>query len=49
MCIRDRCTFSEIQAMTQRLQVAEMLEAGNTFSQISKEIGVSSALSLIHI
>ena len=26
-----------------RLQVAEMLEAGNTFSQISKEIGVSSA------
>ena len=29
--------------MTQRLQVAEMLEAGNTFSQISKEIGVSSA------
>ena len=37
----DLCTFSEIQAMTQRLQVAEMLEAGNTFSQISKEIGVS--------
>ena len=36
----DLCTFSEIQAMTQRLQVAEMLEAGNTFS---KEIGVSSA------
>ena len=34
----DLCTFSEIQAMTQRLQ-----EAGNTFSQISKEIGVSSA------
>ena len=34
----DLCTF-----MTQRLQVAQMLEAGNTFSQISKEIGVSSA------
>ena len=32
----DLCTFSE-------LQVAQMLEAGNTFSQISKEIGVSSA------
>ena len=29
--------------LEQRLQVAEMLEAGNTFSQISKEIGVSSA------
>ena len=39
----DLCTFSEIQAMTQRLQVARMLEEGCTFSQISKEIGVSSA------
>ena len=44
----DLCTFSEIQAMTQRLQVAEMLEAGNTFSQISKEIGVSSARQQVH-
>ena len=44
----DLCTFSEIQAMTQRLQVAEMLEAGNTFSQISKEIGVSSATSRVN-
>ena len=40
----DLCTFSEIQAMTQRLQVAEMLEAGNTFSQISKEIGACAAV-----
>ena len=39
----DLCTFSEIQAMTQRLQVARMLDEGCTFSQISKEIGVSSA------
>ena len=39
----DLCTFSERQAMTQRLQVARMLEEGCTFSQISKEIGVSSA------
>ncbi len=38
----DLCTFSEILAMTQRFQVAEELYNGKTFSQISKEIGVSS-------
>ena len=39
----DLCTFSEITAMTQRLQVARMLSEGKTFSQISAETGVSSA------
>ncbi len=39
----DLCTFSEITAMTQRLQVARMLSEGKTFSQISTETGVSSA------
>lgn len=39
----DLCTFSEITAMTQRLQVARMLSEGKTFSQISSETGVSSA------
>lgn len=39
----DLCTFSEITAMTQRLQVAQMLSEGKTFSQISAETGVSSA------
>ena len=39
----DLCTFSEITAMTQRLQVARMLLDGKTFSQISAETGVSSA------
>lgn len=38
----DLCTFSEILAMTQRFQVAEELYGGNTFSQISNKIGVSS-------
>lgn len=38
----DLCTFSEILAMTQRYQVAEELYEGNTFSQISGKIGVSS-------
>ena len=39
----DLCTFSEITAMTQRLQVAELLRSGKTFSQISRETGVSTA------
>lgn len=39
----DLCTFSEITAMAQRLQVARMLSEGKTFSQISAETGVSSA------
>jgi len=39
----DLCTISELQAMTQRLEVASMLRAGKTFSQISGETGVSSA------
>ena len=38
----DLCTYSEIQAMTQRFQVARELYKGNTFSRISGEIGVSS-------
>lgn len=38
----DLCTYSEILAMTQRYQVAEELYSGNTFSQISGKIGVSS-------
>lgn len=39
----DLCTFSEIQAMAQRLQVAKMLLEGKTFVQISEQTGVSSA------
>ncbi len=39
----DLCTFGEIQAMSQRLEVAKMLREGKTFSQISAETGVSSA------
>ena len=39
----DLCTFSEITAMAQRLQVAQMLSEGKTFAQISAETGVSSA------
>ena len=38
----DLCTIGELQAMTQRLQVARLLREGKTFTQISEETGVSS-------
>lgn len=38
----DLCTFSEIEAMSQRFEVASLLAAGKTFTQISQKIGVSS-------
>ena len=39
----DLCTIGELQAMTQRLQVAQLLREGKSFTQISEETGVSSA------
>ena len=39
----DLCTFGEIKAMAQRLHVAQLLEEGKTFAQISEETGASSA------
>jgi len=39
----DLCTFNEILSMSQRFEAAEKLYQGNTFSNISSEIGVSSA------
>lgn len=39
----DLCTIGEIQAMSQRIEVAKMLREGKTFSQISADTGVSSA------
>ncbi len=39
----DLCTFGEIKAMAQRFHVAKLLEEGKTFTQISEEIGASTA------
>ena len=38
----DLCTIGEIRAMTQRLQVAQMLRNNVTFAQIYEQTGVSS-------
>lgn len=39
----DICTVSEIKAMAQRLEVAKMLKAGRTYTDISEKTGASTA------
>ncbi|MCO7124583.1 YerC/YecD family TrpR-related protein [Sporolactobacillus shoreicorticis] len=39
----DLCTMGEVQSLSQRLQVARMLMEGQTYHQIEKETGASTA------
>ena len=39
----DLCTISEIKAMAQRLEVAKMLEAEKTYTEICDATGASTA------
>ena len=39
----DLCTLKELQSLAQRLQVARLLRAGNTFTEIAERTGASSA------
>ena len=39
----DICTIKEMQAISQRLEVAEMLSAGLNYQEISKKTGASTA------
>ena len=39
----DVCTISELKALSQRLQVAKMLQAGRTYQQIESDTGASTA------
>jgi TrpR-related protein YerC/YecD len=39
----DLCTIGEIKSLAQRLQVARMLQEGNTYHQIETETGASTA------
>ena len=40
---RDLCTYQELNALSQRLQVAKMLHAGKVFHEIVEETGASTA------
>lgn len=39
----DLCTMSEIQSLSQRLEVAQMLKLKNTYDTIQNETGASTA------
>ncbi len=39
----DLCTIQELNAITQRLEVAKMLKAGATYNQVAAETGSSTA------
>ncbi|MDE5415201.1 MAG: YerC/YecD family TrpR-related protein [Bacillaceae bacterium] len=39
----DLCTINEIQSLAQRLEVARMLQLGNTYHKIETETGASTA------
>ena len=39
----DACTIKEILDISQRLKVAKMLRAGNSYATISQAVGVSTA------
>ncbi|HBI64911.1 MAG TPA: TrpR-like protein, YerC/YecD [Clostridiales bacterium] len=39
----DLCTISELRAMEQRFQVAQMLDEGRIYSDIAQETGASTA------
>lgn len=43
MFFEDICTIKEVQAMSQRLQVASQLEAGRNYAEVYEDTGVSSA------
>ena len=43
MFFEDICTVSELNAIAQRLTVAQMLKNGKTYSEISDETGASAA------
>lgn len=40
---KDICTIKELQDLTQRLQVAVLLDQGRNYQEISKQTSVSSA------
>ncbi|MGN1404234.1 MAG: YerC/YecD family TrpR-related protein [Ruminococcus sp.] len=40
---KDLCTYQELNAMAQRLQVAKMLHNGHVFHDIVEETGASTA------
>ena len=43
LLFEDMCTIKELQAMSQRLEVATQLSSGKNYSKVSEDTGASSA------
>jgi TrpR-related protein YerC/YecD len=41
--LEDLCTINEMKSLSQRFQVARMLQKGRTYQQIEQETGASTA------
>lgn len=41
--MHDICTVAEVHAISQRLEVAKLLEEGHTYEEIEKRTGASTA------
>lgn len=41
--LRDVCTFSELKAMNERLEVVKRVQAGQAYRSIAKDTGASTA------
>lgn len=41
--LRDICTIAELQAMSERWQVAKKVKSGESYRKISKQTGASTA------
>jgi TrpR-related protein YerC/YecD len=41
--LRDLCTFSELKAMSERFQVAKLVAKENSYREINKKTGASTA------
>lgn len=39
----DICTIQELEALSQRLQVAKLLKSGMSYSEVNKQTGASTA------
>lgn len=41
--LRDVCSFNELATLAQRLEVARLVDAGASYSEIARELGASTA------
>lgn len=41
--LRDVCSFNELSTLAQRLEVAQLVDAGVSYAEIARQLGASTA------